>query len=120
MVRQATAWRLEGTLREFPKFTPVNAWFKYPIHMLDESLQDINPEDDTKEKWKKGTQKSNQNRAEKAQQELEEAFNILSMDGGPVEVNQVADYLDVKRTAIYNRVKKVDRFVIEDGMIRKK
>lgn len=54
----------------------------------------------------KGTQKSNKNRAEKAQQELEEAFNILSMDGGPIEVNQVADYLDVKRTAIYNRVKK--------------
>lgn len=63
--------------------------------------------------------KSNQNRSEKAQQELEEAFNILSMDGGPIEVNQVADYLDVKRTAIYNRVKKVESFVIEDGMIRK-
>ena len=26
-VRARTAWRIEGTLREFPKFDPVNLWF---------------------------------------------------------------------------------------------
>ena len=30
-----TAWRIEGTLREFPKFAPLNFWFDYPIHYLD-------------------------------------------------------------------------------------
>lgn len=39
-----TAWRIEGTLREFPSFKPLNFWFKYPIHQADESgvLADIN------------------------------------------------------------------------------
>ena len=33
-----TAWRVEGTLREFPKPAPVNAWFDWPIHALDPAL----------------------------------------------------------------------------------
>ena len=43
-----TAWRVEGTLREFPKFPPVDLWFDFPIHRLDESgtLGDIDPEKD--------------------------------------------------------------------------
>lgn len=34
-VKQCTAWRLDGTLREFPKFEPKNLWFRYPIHVED-------------------------------------------------------------------------------------
>ena len=30
-----TAWRIEGTLREFPKFAPVNLWFNYPVHQIE-------------------------------------------------------------------------------------
>lgn len=30
-----TAWRLEGTLREFPKFGEKNVWFEYPLHTPD-------------------------------------------------------------------------------------
>lgn len=46
--RQRTAWRIEGTLREFPSFDPVNLWFKYPVHLPDESgvLQDLGPEEE--------------------------------------------------------------------------
>lgn len=116
-VRQATAWRIEGTLREFPKLAPVNAWFNYPIHILDDSLKDIQLEEDPKEKWKKGTQKSNESRSEKSQKELEEAFNILSEDGGPIEVNQIANYLDIARNTVYNRVKKHEKFQVEDGFM---
>ena len=45
-VASRTAWRIEGTLREFPKFSPVNLWFDYPVHYLDNvgSLKDISPE----------------------------------------------------------------------------
>ena len=41
-----TAWRIDGTLREFPKFPPVNLWFDFPVHRNDESgvLADIDPE----------------------------------------------------------------------------
>ena len=33
--RTGTAWRIEGTLREFPSFEPVNAFFDYPLHEPD-------------------------------------------------------------------------------------
>lgn len=118
--RQSTAWRIEGTLREFPKFDPVNAWFKYPVHVLDDSLQDIKLEEDPKENWKKGVQKSNETRSEKATKELEEAFNILSEDGGPIEVNQVADYLELSKKSIYGRVKKHKNFEVNGGYINRK
>ena len=54
-VQTMTAWRIEGTLREFPKFQPVNLWFDYPIHREDESgaLKDIQPEDE-KPGWQRG------------------------------------------------------------------
>lgn len=117
--RQATAWRIEGTLREFPKFDPVNAWFRYPVHVLDETLQDIKLEEDPKENWKKGVQKSNESRSEKAAKELEEAFNILSEGGNPIEVNQVADYLELSKSALYKRIKKHDKFTAVDGIMSK-
>lgn len=117
--RQCSAWRLDGTLREFPRFKTVNAWFKFPIHILDDSLQDISLEENPKENWKKGTAKSNESRSEKAKKELEEAFNILSANGDPIEVGQIADYLDIARNTVYNRVKKHDMFKAEDGFILK-
>lgn len=41
-----SAWRVEGTLREFPRFEPVNLWFDYPMHRRDEIgvLTDASPE----------------------------------------------------------------------------
>ena len=33
----ATAWRITGTLREFPSFPPVNVFFRYPVHVADDT-----------------------------------------------------------------------------------
>lgn len=54
-VKALTAWRIEGTLREFPKFAPVNLWFDYPVHRSDMSgvLKDIQP-DAEKAPWQRG------------------------------------------------------------------
>ena len=53
-----TAWRIEGTLREFSKFPPVNLYFEYPVHVVDQDgvLQDIDP-DDVKPQWQKAKEK---------------------------------------------------------------
>lgn len=120
LARQATAWRIDGTLREFPKFDPINAWFKYPLHVLDPSLEDIKLDEDPKDKWKKGVNKSNQSRSEKSKQELETAFNTLSMDGSPISVEEVAEYLEIDKRSVYPKVKKHTDFKIEDGMVIKK
>lgn len=54
-VKTLTAWRIDGTLREFPKFAPVNLWFDYPVHLSDASgvLNDIQP-DAEKAPWQRG------------------------------------------------------------------
>lgn len=31
-----TAWRVEGTLREFAGFLPMNMWFEYPVHTVED------------------------------------------------------------------------------------
>ena len=43
-----TAWRIEGTLREFASFKPLDLWFDYPIHISDADgvLQDAGYEGD--------------------------------------------------------------------------
>lgn len=30
-----TAWRIEGSLREFPPLTPINIWYEWPLHYID-------------------------------------------------------------------------------------
>lgn len=54
-VSQRTAWRIDGTLREFPKFSPVNLWFDYPVHRSDRTgcLNDVQPDED-KPSWQRG------------------------------------------------------------------
>ena len=54
-----TAWRIEGTLREFERFPPVNVWFDYPVHMSDRAgvLQDAKPDEPKSEWMERGRQK---------------------------------------------------------------
>jgi len=37
---EPSAWRCEGTLREFPSFAPVSMWFDYPLHVADPALKE--------------------------------------------------------------------------------
>lgn len=67
----------------------------------------------------KGTKKANESRSEKSKQELETAFSALSIDGGPIEVNEIAEYLDIARNTVYSRVKKHEGYQIIDGMVEK-
>ena len=41
------------------------------------------------------------------------------MDGGPVELMEVANYLDIKKTALYNRIKRSQKFKSDSGYIYK-
>lgn len=74
--RSMTAWRLDGTLREFAKFDPVNCWFRYPIHVADESgaLSDIEPESEMT-----GHQKMIEARKKKAEKEKTDAINQIEI-----------------------------------------
>lgn len=45
----ASAWRIEPVLREFPEPGPVDVWFDYPLHFVDEdgNLSSCKPDDGT-------------------------------------------------------------------------
>ena len=93
--RRRTAWRLEGIFREFPEIPPLNMWFDFPIHHLDESdvLKDIVVEGDRVQAKKKWAEK--QKEAGKATaQAYVEALEDLFKDGtGEVDYKELAEYL---------------------------
>ena len=122
-VRNLSAWRIEGTLREFPKFEPVNLWFSYPIHLLDEigSLKDIQP-DEEKPPWKKGTESNKKNakdRKAERRKAVEEALEGSNFGDDP-SVDDVADYLGVSKRTARDRINEHGGYIIEDGFVRKK
>jgi len=90
-----SAWRVEGTLREYPKFDPVNMWFQYPIHKVDDvgSLKDIQPDGDA-HPWQKAAGKRKESakkeRRSKAE-EFEDAVNNCNM-GEPPTVKDLQDW----------------------------
>lgn len=80
-----TAWRIEGTLREFARFDPVNLWFDYPVHKPDSGLlEDLQPDSDFRtlgtkgatKRWGDKTKVTKDKRAE-----LDTAFEACMMDG---------------------------------------
>lgn len=105
-VRIRSAWRVEGTLREYPKFEPVNMWFQYPIHRVDDvgSLKDIEPEGDAPA-WKKATNKrkdsAKKDRRDKAE-EFEDAVNNCNM-GEPPTVKDLQEWFSTTGKVVAER-----------------
>lgn len=95
-IRTLSAWRVSGTLREFAKFKPVNMWFRYPKHEVDEAgvLADIETES-AQPTWKKAIEERKKNAKESKEAQLNEfeiAFSNLEMDG-EVLMSDLADAL---------------------------
>ena len=123
-----TSWRVEGTLREFPKFKPVNLWFRYPVHQLDDSgiLGDLDV-DGTEPKWKKAQQvrkqSAEQQRKNQEQQFVEAIANCCA--GEPPTVSELVQYFagagkEMKPDTVRKNLKKFG-FCIDknNGKIRK-
>ena len=121
-VESRSAWRIEGTLREFPKFTPVNLWFKYPVHSIDNIgvLKDI-AVDDGMPTWKKNfaKKKTDAERKTERKNSLETAFEACGIDD-KVTVKSMAEYMGVTEKTVRNRLKEHGGFWIDEGQVGKK
>lgn len=121
-VESRSAWRIEGTLREFPKFAPVNLWFKYPVHSIDNIgvLKDI-AVDDGMPTWKKNfaKKKTDAERKTERKNSLETAFEACGIDD-KVTVKAMAEYMGVTEKTVRNRLKEHGGFWIDEGQIGKK
>lgn len=118
-----TAWRIEGTLREFASFAPVNLWFDYPVHKLDSGLlEDLQPDSDFRTLGAKGASrrwgdKAKQSKDRKA--ELDTAFEACMMDG-EVTVYSLGEYMDLKPRTVKSRLKEDGRFWIDGEKVGRK
>lgn len=121
--KAATAWRIEGTLREFPKFEPVNLWFEYPAHRLDAVgvLGDMEPESDTPA-WKKNLSKSGKRKGS-AEERKQERINALDMAfaandmGQSVTVEDLASHMGITEKATRSRIKESGKYQIDGGVV---
>lgn len=122
-IKQRTAWRIEGTLREFPKFPPVNIWFDYPIHTADESgvLSDVNTETAGTSTWKSNFshKKTQKQRTKERSDSIETAFSACAEDGR-AQVADLAGYLGVTERTVRNRLKEHGGFWIDDSTVGEK
>lgn len=121
-VESCSAWRIEGTLREFPKFASVNLWFKYPVHSIDNIgvLKDI-AVDDGMPTWKKNfaKKKTDAERKTERKNSLETAFEACGIDD-KVTVKAMAEYMGVTEKTVRNRLKEHGGFWIDEGQVGKK
>ncbi len=126
-VSQMSAWRIEGTLREFPKFPPVNVWFRYPLHQLDYIgvLKDLQSDVEltTQQRASKnGHKRQSQIAKAKAADKSAELVNTFDScaAGGSISVQDMAEYLGCSRDTVERRVKKCGELVLNDGVITRK
>lgn len=91
-VDHMSALQISGTLREFASFDPINVFFKYPIHFLDNGnlLKGCRPEGSKK---KSKFEKMNETNKKKQDENIElflNAFEQLNHDG-QVTVKELAE-----------------------------
>ena len=119
-----TAWRIEGTLREFERFPPRNLWFDYPVHQMDGAgcLQDIRVEGEAPyAAGSRSNQKKSGERKKTRLEKLEEAISMCDTDGKPT-TRKVAEYMDVDPSSVSRYIKDYgDMFCIDknDGVIKR-
>lgn len=121
-----TAWRIEGTLREFERFPPRDLWFDYPAHQMDGAgcLQDVEAAGE-QPAWEKASQQRKESAKAKRQEkrtEFERAVEEANF-GDPPTKKQLAEYLGVSEKTVENRMKAHGGFFIDKnngGVITKK
>jgi len=119
-VQQRSAWRIEGTLREFPKFNPVNIWFDYPTHQVDDigSLKDVETEG-AAPSWKGNftKKKKPEERKKERLDSLETAIKGCSFDGN-ITVEALSEYMGTVEKTVRNRIKEHPKYEIVHNEIR--
>lgn len=127
-VKQRTAWRIEATLREFPKFSPVNLWFEYPMHIVDKAgcLKDVDAEGDYTSKGSPYRKNFNKKKSpEEAKKEKNESLEMHyescnSFNNGSVTVQALAESMGVTEKTVRNRIKEHGGFWIDESEVGRK
>lgn len=110
-----TAWRIEGTLREFPPFKPLNIFFNYPVHALDDSNLLLCAEPYTGGSSFSSSEKK-KGRTLKRKKSLDKAYDMLSASG-PVKTSDLASQLKVSDRTVLRYLEESGEYSNNRGII---
>lgn len=111
----ATAWRMEGSLREFPSFKPVNFWFEYPVHRVDNGNLESAPSDGSPEA--NLAKSSKRTTAEERHRSLATAFDLCCNDG-KADIKDMAEYMGTSVRSMKRYVEEFkDEYTYQNGLV---
>ncbi len=127
VIEARTAWRIEATLREFPKPAPLNLWFEYPVHRFDSSgkLKGVELEEGY---TKRGSpynrnfkqKKTNEKRKADRVAAIEQAYNGCKLnDDDIVTVKDIMGVTGHSEDTVRRHLKEAG-FGVEDGEVWRK
>jgi RecA-family ATPase len=120
---QCTAWRMEGTLREYPKFKPVDLWFEYPIHKVDTNgFLAMAQFDSPQQKGANVINKRKKAAKEKKKEQLVDAFNIAAAENGfngRADIKRVAEIMEVSEMTIRRYLRETPILNVDKGELFK-
>ncbi|MBR2675228.1 MAG: AAA family ATPase [Mogibacterium sp.] len=109
-----TAWRIEGTLREFAPFQPLDIFFNYPIHIVDDS--DLLVAASTHISPSSISTATKNARAMQRQKHLDKAFDAIS-SSGTVTTAGLASELDVSTRTVLRYLSESEKYTNDNGVI---
>ena len=119
-----TAWRIEGTLREFARFEPVNLWFDYPIHRIDKEgrlkgIKDGDGDPGSAQYATEAIKRQSQQRKEKRGESIDTAFSAVAKDG-QAKLSELAEYLGASERTVKRWISESNDFINDRGNVSKK
>lgn len=126
-VEQTSAWRMEGTLREFPTFAPKNLYFRYPVHVEDNVgvLKDLQTDSELTS-WQRGAKRGHETQSRNAKAkaadknaELLNTFDAVNVNG-EVTVQDMAEYIGCDPRTVRNRLKSSKDLCVRDSKVYRK
>ena len=112
---------IETTLREFPRFAPINLWFDYPIHKADDSgaLTDLNAEAEPERVRSAAAKKSPADRRREKEAALDAAYDFLNTGGDGIKLLDMAGYLSVSRNTLKDRLAMHGGYECSNGIVQR-
>lgn len=117
----SSAWRLESSLREFKNIVPVNFWFEYPPHRVDQksTLEKIYATGDPRANLTKSGKRNQTFESHKA--EFDMAFDMNKKKDGTCLAFVLSEYLGIAERTIRSRVQEFsETYETKKGIIYRK
>lgn len=115
---RVSAWRIEGTLREFASFKPRDVFFSYPTHVVDVAglLEDAKP-DGEEAPWKAQRKASATDQKVEKKKAFVSAVTALSESGPPTR-EEVIEYLGVSKRTFFDRQKEAGFKTVKGRVVK--